>query len=54
MSTVTVGQENTTPIELYHEERLASCVFIESLAPSFVKSTDNPKGVDEATVGATA
>ena len=29
-------------------ERLQSCVFIESLAPSFVKSDDNPKGVDEA------
>jgi non-heme chloroperoxidase len=31
-------------------ERLKSCVFIESLAPSFVKSEDNPKGVDEAGV----
>jgi non-heme chloroperoxidase len=31
-------------------ERLKSCVFIESLAPSFVKSEDNPKGVDEAAV----
>ncbi len=30
--------------------RLKSCVFIESLAPSFVKSEDNPKGVDEAGV----
>jgi pimeloyl-ACP methyl ester carboxylesterase len=30
--------------------RLRSCVFIESLAPSFVKSADNPKGVDEAAV----
>jgi len=30
--------------------RLKSCVFIESLAPSFVKSEDNPKGVDEAAV----
>ena len=32
--------------------RLRSCVFIESLAPSFVKSEDNPKGVDEAGVEA--
>jgi pimeloyl-ACP methyl ester carboxylesterase len=31
-------------------ERLAGCVFIESLAPSFVKSVDNPGGVDEAGV----
>jgi non-heme chloroperoxidase len=31
-------------------DRLKSCVFIESLAPSFVKSADNPKGVDEAAV----
>jgi non-heme chloroperoxidase len=30
--------------------RLRSCVFIESLAPSFVKSAENPKGVDEAAV----
>jgi non-heme chloroperoxidase len=30
--------------------RLRSCVFIESLAPSFVRSADNPKGVDEAAV----
>jgi non-heme chloroperoxidase len=34
----------------YGTERLAACVFIESLAPSFVKSTDNPNGVDEAAV----
>jgi non-heme chloroperoxidase len=33
-------------------QRLRSCVFIESLAPSFVKSADNPKGVDEAGVEA--
>jgi non-heme chloroperoxidase len=32
--------------------RLRSCVFIESLAPTFVKSDQNPKGVDEATVAA--
>jgi non-heme chloroperoxidase len=31
-------------------ERLRSLVFIESLAPSFVKSEDNPAGVDEAGV----
>ena len=33
-------------------ERLSSCVFIESLAPSFVKSDQNPRGVDEAAVAA--
>jgi non-heme chloroperoxidase len=32
--------------------RLKGCVFIESLAPSFVKSDDNPAGVDEAAVAA--
>ena len=30
--------------------RLKSCVFIESLAPSFAKSSDNPEGVDQAGV----
>src|SRR3954452_13733633 len=30
--------------------RLAGCVFIESLAPSFAKSEENPNGVDEAGV----
>src|SRR3954452_5134291 len=30
--------------------RLAACVFIESLAPSFAKSADNPTGVDAAAV----
>jgi non-heme chloroperoxidase len=30
--------------------RLAGCVFIESLAPSFVKSDENPDGVDQATI----
>jgi pimeloyl-ACP methyl ester carboxylesterase len=30
--------------------RLRSCIFIESLAPSFVKSANNPQGVDEAGV----
>jgi pimeloyl-ACP methyl ester carboxylesterase len=34
----------------YGTERLRSVVFIESLAPSFVKSDDNPNGVDEAGV----
>jgi len=31
-------------------ERLKACVFIESLAPSFVKSDANPDGVDQATI----
>jgi non-heme chloroperoxidase len=30
--------------------RLKGCVFIESLAPSFVKSDENPNGVDQATI----
>jgi non-heme chloroperoxidase len=30
--------------------RLRSCVFIESLAPSFTRSEENPKGVDKAAV----
>jgi pimeloyl-ACP methyl ester carboxylesterase len=34
----------------YGTERLKACVFIESLAPSFVKSEENPKGVDRAAV----
>ncbi len=34
----------------YGTARLKSCVFIESLAPSFVKSDENPKGVDRAGV----
>src|SRR3954465_88795 len=29
-------------------DRLKACVFIETLAPSFAKSEDNPEGVDEA------
>jgi non-heme chloroperoxidase len=40
-------------IGTYGTERLKSCVFIESLAPSFVKSEENPKGVDQAGVDAT-
>ena len=34
----------------YGTERLSSVVLIESLAPSFVKSAENPNGVDEAGV----
>lgn len=34
----------------YGTDRLRSLVFIESLAPSFIKSADNPNGVDEAGV----
>jgi non-heme chloroperoxidase len=37
----------------YGTGRLKSCVFIESLAPSFVKSEENPKGIDQAGVDAT-
>jgi non-heme chloroperoxidase len=36
----------------YGTTRLNGCVFIESLAPSFAKSADNPWGVDEAGVAA--
>jgi non-heme chloroperoxidase len=36
----------------YGTERLGAAVFIESLAPSFAKSADNPWGVDEAGVAA--
>jgi non-heme chloroperoxidase len=31
-------------------ERLAACVLIETLAPSFAKSTENPSGIDPAGV----
>jgi len=34
----------------YGTDRLRSTVLIENLAPSFVKSADNPNGVDEAGV----
>jgi non-heme chloroperoxidase len=34
----------------YGPDRLKGCVFIESLAPSFGKSDENPNGVDQATV----
>jgi non-heme chloroperoxidase len=37
-------------IGTYGTDRLNACVFIESLAPSFVKSADNPSGVDQAGV----
>ena len=37
-------------IGAYGTERLRGCVFIESFAPSFVKSDENPKGVDQATI----
>ena len=33
-------------------ERVQACVFIESLAPWFAKSTDDPEGVDQAGVTA--
>jgi non-heme chloroperoxidase len=36
----------------YGTGRLGAAVFIESLAPSFAKSADNPSGVDEAGVAA--
>ena len=39
-------------IGTYGTKRLRACVFIESLAPSFVKSDDNPSGVDQAGVDA--
>jgi non-heme chloroperoxidase len=37
-------------IGIHGTGRVRGCVFIESLAPSFVKSDDNPNGVDQATV----
>ena len=37
-------------IGTYGTARLKACVFIESLAPSFVKSDENPNGVDQATI----
>jgi non-heme chloroperoxidase len=37
-------------IGTYGTDRLNACVLIESLAPSFVKSADNPNGVDQAGV----
>ena len=68
MATITVGTENSTSIDLYYEDHgsgpvaryigvhgtqwLRACVFIESLAPSFTKSADNPQGVDRAGVDA--
>jgi non-heme chloroperoxidase len=37
-------------VGVHGTERLKACVIIESLAPSFVKSDENPNGVDEAGV----
>jgi non-heme chloroperoxidase len=37
-------------VGVHGTERLKACVFIESLAPSFSKSAENPGGVDEAAV----
>jgi non-heme chloroperoxidase len=37
-------------IGTYGTARLRSCVFIETLAPSFTKSNENPNGVDQAGV----
>jgi non-heme chloroperoxidase len=37
-------------IGTYGTDRLRSCVFIESLAPSFIKSDENPGGVDQEAV----
>jgi len=37
-------------IGTYGTARLKGCVFIESLAPSFARSDENPKGVDQATI----
>jgi non-heme chloroperoxidase len=39
-------------VGMYGTERLRGCVFIETLAPSFVKSNENPWGVDAAGVAA--
>jgi non-heme chloroperoxidase len=39
-------------IGLHGTDRLRGCVFIESLAPSFAKSDENPWGVDPAGVAA--
>lgn len=37
-------------VGLHGSDRLKACVLIESLAPSFTKSADNPAGVDAAGV----
>jgi pimeloyl-ACP methyl ester carboxylesterase len=39
-------------VGVHGTSRLSSCVFIESLAPSFAKSAENPNGVDAAGVEA--
>jgi non-heme chloroperoxidase len=42
--------EQARYVGAYGTDRLKSLIFIESLAPSFAKSEDNPNGVDEAGV----
>jgi non-heme chloroperoxidase len=37
-------------IGTYGTQRLSSCVFIETLAPSFARSAQNPEGVDQVGV----
>jgi pimeloyl-ACP methyl ester carboxylesterase len=37
-------------VGVHGTDRLRSCVLIESLAPSFAKSADNPMGVDQAAI----
>jgi non-heme chloroperoxidase len=37
-------------VGVHGTERLRGCVFIESLAPSFAKSAENPTGADQAVV----
>ncbi len=44
--------EQVRYVGTFGSDRLKSLVIIESLAPSFVKSPDNPGGVDEAGVAA--
>jgi non-heme chloroperoxidase len=39
-------------VGVYGTDRLKACVFIESLAPTFAKTDENPSGVDRATVDA--
>jgi non-heme chloroperoxidase len=42
--------EQARYVGTFGTDRLKSLIFIESLAPSFAKSADNPNGVDEAGV----
>ena len=44
--------ELTRYIGKYGTDRLKSCVIIESLAPSFARSDENPQGVDETAIAA--